>query len=97
MLSLLHLLASWRHQITVAYRVLKPGGVLVSSTMCLGDNFAFLRFVAPFGQIVGQMLQMSFFTRNELENAMISAGIEIVYAWQPCPRTGVFLVAEKPQ
>ena len=95
-LSVLHLIENWRDAIVAAHRMLKPGGVLVSSTVCMDDGFALLRLVAPAGRSLGILPRLSFFTRKSLENAMISAGFRLEYSWQPAPRRGVFLVARKP-
>ncbi len=93
--SILHLLADWRQSIIQAHTMLKRGGVLVSSTPCLRNDAAFMRVLAPFGRLFG--LQLSFFSRNQLEQAMTAAGFEICYAWQPAPKTAVFLIARKPE
>ena len=95
-LNLLHLLVDWTGTIRAAHHMLKSGGVLVTSTMCLNDDFAFMRLVAPLGRCVGLLPQLSFFTRFELENAMSDAGFVIEEAWQPASKTDVFLVARKP-
>lgn len=94
-LSLLHLLMDWSGTIEAAHRMLKPGGVFVTSTMCMSDGFAFMRLVAPVGRRVGLLPQLSFFTRTELEHAMSEAGFAIEHAWQPAPKNGLFLVARK--
>lgn len=95
-LSVLHLIENWCGAIVAAHRMLKPGGVLVSSTVCLDDGFSLMRLVAPAGRRLGVLPRLSFFTRKTLENTMISAGFQLEYSWQPAPRRGVFLVARKP-
>lgn len=94
--SLLHLLEDWRETITLARRMLKPGGVLVSSTMCLNDHFALMRLVAPLGRILGVLPRLSFFGRDDLERTLIEAGFAIEHAWLPAPKRGAFLIARKP-
>lgn len=95
-LSLLHLLVDWSSTIRTAHRMLKSGGVLITSTVCMNDGFAFMRLIAPLGRRVGLLPQLSFFTRFDLECAMSEAGFVIENAWQPAPKTGLFLVARKP-
>ena len=96
-LNLLHLLQDWQQQISMAFQILRPGGVLISSTICMRDELAFMRLPATVGRVVGLMPLLSFFTRDELEHTMIAAGFEIRQAWQPAPRSAVFIVARKPE
>ena len=95
-LSLLHLLEDWRDLIAAAYRMLKPDGVLVTNTMCMADDFSWLRTVAPLGRMVGLLPHLSFFSREEMERALVSTGFRIEHGWQPAPKRGVFHVARKP-
>jgi len=96
MLNVLHVLADWRQQIATSYRILKPGGVLVSSTICMSDDQAFLKIPLLTGRIVGLLPQLSFFSRNELEHALTGVGFEIVHVSQPARKKAVFIVARKP-
>lgn len=94
--SLLHLLEDWHGVITDAHRALRPGGVLVMSTVCLLDGFGFMRPVAGLGRWFGVLPRLSFFTQVELEDALEAAGFEIEQAWVPGRKRGVFHVARKP-
>lgn len=94
-LSLLHLIKDWQGTIEATYRMLKPGGVLVTSTMCMNDSHAWLRFIAPAGIIFRLIPQLSFFTKTEFNQAMFSVGFEIEHSWQPTSKTGLFVVARK--
>ena len=94
-LSLLHLLVDWSGTIKAAHRMLKPEGMLITSTVCLNDGYSFMRLVAPLGRRIGLLPQLSFFTRTEFENAISEAGFTIEHAWQPVPKKGLFLVARK--
>ena len=49
-LSLLHLLDDRSVVIEKVYDWLKPGGVFVSNTACLGDNMRWFRFIGPVGR-----------------------------------------------
>lgn len=46
-MSILHLLPERDAAIAEAFRLLKPGGVCISSTACLGDFMAWLRYAVP--------------------------------------------------
>jgi ubiquinone/menaquinone biosynthesis C-methylase UbiE len=49
-LSLLHLLDDRQSAIAKIYRLLKPGGVFVSSTACIADMNGLLRYVIPWAR-----------------------------------------------
>ena len=93
--SLLHLIADWRRVLANAHRSLRPGGLLITSTMCLSDGFSFLRPIAAPGRWLGLLPQLTFFSQATLERAIEDAGFHIEQAWQPGSRRGVFHVARK--
>ncbi|MBX2868392.1 MAG: class I SAM-dependent methyltransferase [Acidiferrobacterales bacterium] len=94
-LNLLHVLADWEHTIEAMYDMIKPGGVCVTSTICLNDGAAFMRPIAKLGQMVGVIPQLSFFNIIDLQYAMSKTGFDIEYAWQPAPKKAVFMIARK--
>ena len=49
-LSVLHLLKDHEAVIAKVHRLLRPGGVFVSSTACLGDTMGFFKLIAPAGR-----------------------------------------------
>ena len=54
-LSILHLLDNKEAVIARVHRMLKPGGVFVTSTICLGDTMRFFKFIVPIGRFFGLM------------------------------------------
>jgi len=93
-LSLLHLLDDREAAIARIHDMLRPGGIFVSNTACLGDNMKWFRFVAPVGRWLGVFPLLRIFTRNELEAGITSAGFEIEHEWQPDKHV-VFIIARK--
>lgn len=93
-LNILHLLDDWPAQIAKAQALLKPGGVFVTSTACLGDRHNWLRLVLPLARIVGKAPPVAFFTEKRFKAQMTGAGFEIVEEWRP--DMTLFLVARKP-
>ena len=95
-LSILHLLDNWEEVIAKVYKMLKPGGIFVTSTACIGDSMQYLKVIAPIGKPFGLILRV--FTRKELEDSLTGAGFEIDTLWQP-PGKGkaVFIVAKKAE
>ena len=93
--SILHLLENKENAIASVYRMLKPGGVFVTSTACLGGIMPVLRVILPVGRFFGLLPLVKFFTAEELEGDLTDAGFRIDYRWQPDKRKGVFIVAQK--
>lgn len=96
-LSILHLLDDKERVIGRVHQMLKPGGIFVTSTACLGDSMKFLKFVAPIGRFLGLMPLVKVFTTGELVASLTEAGFEIDYQWQPGKNKGVFIVAKKAE
>ena len=94
-LSILHLLDNKERVISRVHQMLKPGGIFVTSTACLGDSVRFFKFVAPIGKVLGLMPLVKVFTTRELVASLTEAGFEIDHQWQPGKNTGVFIVAKK--
>ena len=92
-LSILHLLDNVDEVIGKVYKMLKPGGIFISSTACIGDTMKFLKFIAPIGKPFGLLLNV--FTTKALENSLAKSGFAIDYQWQPGKGAAVFIVAKK--
>lgn len=96
-LSLLHLLEDRDRAISRVNELLKPGGIFVSSTVCLGDSMKFFKFVGPIGRLLGLMPYLSVFKVDELTHSIRRAGFDIEVEWQPGDRRTVFIIARKPE
>lgn len=94
-LSLLHLLEDKEAAIAKIHGMLKPGGLFVSSTACLGDTMKWFKLVAPIGRFFGVIPTVKIFTVQELVDSLTSAGFDIDHQWQPAPGKAVFIVAKK--
>ncbi len=94
-LSILHLLDNKEEVITKVYKMLKPGGIFVTSTVCMGDTMKLFKVIAPIGKLFGLILKV--FTTKELEDNLINAGFQIDYQWQPGRGKAVFIVAKKAE
>lgn len=95
--SILHLLADRDAVIAKVHKMLKPGGVFVSSTVCLGNRLKVFKFIAPIGRFIGLMPLVKVFTTQELVDSLAAAGFEIDHQWEQGKRIAVFVVAKKPQ
>ncbi len=97
-LSILHLLRNKEEVIAKVHKMLKPGGIFVTSTVCMGDTMMrFLKLIVPIGKFLGLMPQVMVFTTKELEYSFTDAGFQIDYQWQPGKGKAVFIVAKKAE
>lgn len=96
-LSVLHLLSDWQAVISRVHNMLKPGGIFVTSTACIGDSMQFFKIVAPLGKLFGLMPLVKVFTSTELKESFSDAGFKIEYRWQPGKNKAVFMVARKAE
>lgn len=96
-LSILHLLDNKEAFIARVHRMLKPGGIFVTSTACIGDTMKFFKIVAPIGKFFGFMPLVKVFTTKELEDSITNSSFKIDYQWQPGKNKAVFIVAKKPR
>jgi ubiquinone/menaquinone biosynthesis C-methylase UbiE len=94
-LSILHLLEDKDATIARVHGMLKPGGLFVSSTACLGNSMRWFRFVAPIGRALGLIPLVRIFTEEDLDESLERAGFAIEHSWQPGKGKAVFIVARK--
>ncbi len=95
-LSILHLLDDRDPAIAKVFQMLKPGGIFVSSTACLGDTMKWFKLIAPIGRFFGLIPLVRVFTEQELVASITNGGFQIAHQWRPDKSVGVFIVAKKP-
>ncbi len=78
-LNVLHLMPDWEAAVAKAARLLKPGGVFVTSTACLAERLWWLRPVAWAGRAMGKLPEVRFFPETALHAAMEREGFEIEF------------------
>jgi len=96
-LNVIHLMTNWRDVLTDVERILKPGGVFVSSTECLGHSIRrFAKLITPLGSRLGILPDIAVLTEAELGSEIISTGLEIEHQWRHARHgTTVFIIAKK--
>ena len=95
-LSILHLVENKETTVTKVHEMLKPGGIFVTSTVCLGDTIMkFFRYIAPIGKFLGLMPLVKVFTAKALKDCLTDTGFSIDYHWQPGKGKAVFIIAKK--
>ena len=96
--SILHLLKPETRKavLTKVQRLLKPGGVFVSSTVC-GDAIpAWGKALILVMRALPLMPPVQTLAREDLRRDITAAGLAIEHDWAPNPRSALFLVARKP-
>jgi ubiquinone/menaquinone biosynthesis C-methylase UbiE len=96
-LSILHLLKDVDLVIGKVFRMLRPGGLFVSSTACLGETMAFFKYLGPVGRALGMLPQLNVMTADELVGKFETAGFRIAHRWQPGRNKAVFVIAQRPE
>jgi ubiquinone/menaquinone biosynthesis C-methylase UbiE len=94
-LNILHLVKDKDAVLKKVFRLLKSGGVFISSTICISDLAMLIPYVIPIMQFFGLAPFVAFFDREELLESIKATGFEIDCEWQPGKRKAVFVVARK--
>ena len=94
-LSLLHLLEDKDAAIAKIYKMLKPGGLFVTSTICLGDSMKWFKLIGPIGYALGIIPRVQTFKKQELMDSFVEAGFAIDHHWTPGKGKALFAVAKK--
>lgn len=93
--NILHLLEDRERAIADIHTMLRPGGVFVSSTACIGDMMLPLRLIIPVGRWLRLFPLVKIFSVTELQGSLENAGFEIDYEWQPKKSAAAFMVCRK--
>ncbi len=94
--SILHLIKDAGAASEKMFELLKPGGVFVSSTFCLGDANPIWRVLLPIPRLLRIIPYVKILKRADLEGCITSAGFEIVHQSERDNQKAIFIVARKP-
>ncbi len=94
-LSILHLLENKESALAKVDKMLKPGGIFVTSTTCMGDAYSWFKLIAPIGRALGFFPLVRIFTAQHLIESLTDAGFALDYQWQPSKDKAIFIVAKK--
>lgn len=94
--SLLHLLEDLPGDLDRINALLKPGGLLISKTVCLSGVYSLFRLIIPIMQLFGKAPYVRFMTPEALEAEISAHGFEIVESGTHSgKRLSWFVVARK--
>lgn len=96
-LNVIHLLPDRQSVLIEVARILKPGGVFVSSTVCLGNSYLrFIKPIVPLGKLLGVMPDVYMLTESELAGEVRDSGFSIERQWHHGVKdVVVFMIARK--
>lgn len=78
-MSTLHLINEPEEVISKVFRLLKPGGVFISSTTCVEETMPWFRYIAPIGHALRLLPKVQVFSKEKLERMLLNAGFDIDY------------------
>lgn len=94
--NILHLLEDLPAAARHAHRLLKPGGLFITKTACIGHMNPLLRIALPVMRVLGLAPRVNFLTVDRLEAAIRDNGFEIVETGlYPARSHSRFVVARK--
>jgi ubiquinone/menaquinone biosynthesis C-methylase UbiE len=96
-MNVIHLLPDRHEVIAEVARILKPGGLFINSTVCLGQSYLrFIKPVVPLGKMLGLIPDVFILTEAELASEVTRAGFEIERQWHHGKGgISVFMIARK--
>ncbi len=95
--NLLHLLPDLDRALSDIHRQLRPGGVFISKSPCLGEMSFVIRGLIRGMQSFGKAPDVTYFTTRDLEAALRWAGFDVMASrtFDKAPKSR-FVVARKP-
>jgi len=94
--SILHLVEDMPSALQKTNDMLKPGGLFISSTVCLGDWNFVIRLALPIMKLIGKAPKtVSFFKKEDLREAFLTSGYEILDLPKKDWGAAQFIVAQK--
>jgi len=95
-MSILHLIDDPEEVICKVFKLLKPGGVFVSSTACLEETIPWFKFIGPLGYAMRLLPKIQVLSKKKLELMLLNAGFEIDYQLETHSKKAAhFMVAIK--
>lgn len=94
-MSVIHLLPTHVEVLQQINKLLKPGGMFISSTVCINDMKGIVKHFLPIGKALGLLPPIQNFSKDSLVALIQDAGFEMVEVWQPRRGAAVYVAARK--
>ncbi|MGC1504980.1 MAG: class I SAM-dependent methyltransferase [Sulfitobacter sp.] len=94
-LSVLHLVQDHKATLGKLHALLKPGGTLVTSTVCLADAMPAFKWISIPGHALGLLPHLVYLNKDTLLTDIRTAGFTLQNHWQPAPGRALFAIATK--
>ena len=96
-LNVLHLIDDRASVLEEVARILKPGGLFISSTACLARSpMRFVKYLLPIGKPLGLLPDVYVFSVDDLLDEHAAAGFDIEERWSHAKHDiAVFIIARK--
>lgn len=91
--SILHLVQDLGTVLARTRALIKPGGIFISSTVCLGEESRLAQALVPLGGALRLIPHVAVFDGDHLLRAIKQAGFDIDHHWRPRPTGSMFIVA----
>ena len=93
--SILHLVPKVEVVVSGLASILKPQGLLITTTACIADFMPLFRYIAPVGRAIRVFPYVNVFKESEYRSWLEKAGFEIEESWLPAPKRGLYTVTRK--
>lgn len=94
-LSFLHLVPDPTAALRQLAAQIRPGGLLFTSTACVGDMKGLVPYLLPLMRLTVVMPSVTRVTESSLRAAHTDAGFEVMDKFRPAPDAAVFLIAKR--
>ena len=94
-LNVLHLVPDRQAAMRISHDLLKPGGVFITSTACLGDTMAFIGLIKPVMRLFKAWPDFQIFKEARLVEELQDCGFETDYRFRPAKSPVAFLISRK--
>lgn len=94
-MSILHIVENMDEVIQKVQKLLKPGGIFITSTVCLNNIGIGWKSALKVSGFLGLLPPIKFLSEEEIVSSIRSAGFEIEQQWRPGERDAAFVVARK--
>jgi ubiquinone/menaquinone biosynthesis C-methylase UbiE len=94
-LNVLHLVPDRQTAMRISHDLLKPRGVFITSTACLGDSMAFIGLIKPVMRLFKAWPDFQIFREARLVEELQACGFETEYRFRPAKSPVAFLISRK--